>query len=824
MRNQRGLSANEELDESSLLRDTRTVGQKISDFYKKPLNVSILIVCTGIMTFIVPLMANILFLFILFSLVMSLTQRSHLPFRLPMRSKEEDFNDIRPDGKFYKARGIYCFGNQLKTNEELWFGDDDMRTHCLVFGSTGSGKTVFLTSLTYNALMQASGFIYVDGKGDNSLFAKIFAMMKYMGREDDLLLINFMTGAKDIQGAQENKQSNTMNPFSSGSSGMLSNLVASMMDSGGSGGDGDMWKGRAIAFVESLFKILVYQRDAGNILLDANTIRNYFSLERLEAMVSDKVFIRDGQFDISLEDVPETIMQPIHNYLLTLPGYVKERKGKQVSQVYEQHGYITMQLTRTFTSLADSYGHIMRTKLAEVDMKDVVLNRRVLIVLLPALEKSPDELANLGKIVISSLKTMMAAGLGDTVEGSYQDVILRKPTNCPTPYLCVLDEYGYYAVKGFAVVPAQARSLGFSVVFAGQDLPAFQKASKEEAASIGANTNIKICMKLEDPTDTWEFFMKSAGDAYVTAVESFNAQNPGLTGSYMDSKSAKAEKRARINLLDLKEQGVGEAHVFFKSNIVRANLFFMDPGPAKEMRLNVLMKVEIPKDEVLYTLVKSIEDFEQLINTSGVPEIKAEEDEALQQIVESTNKQSPMIDAIDRGMNVLFDIHKQQLAGASDAPLTETASASSQTQALDSIDDLDAMMPASEEAAAPEAAAARQTTQPIDVLPVGDIEDSKHEHYINITTKVSLNEIEKRVLAVSEDIELFEMPLIDIKKLKSLGAYMMRSLGRSKDQADQDVQDTVAIIEEKTLYRQVPRIDLAVLQKSIDHVINDITA
>ena len=66
-----------------------------------------------------------------------------------------------------------------------------------------------------------------------------------------------------------------------------------------------------------------------------------------------------------------------------------------------------------------------------------------------------------------------------------------------------------------------ARSLGFSVVFAGQDLPAFQKASKEEAASIGANTNIKVCMKLEDPTETWDFFMKSAGESYVSQVENF---------------------------------------------------------------------------------------------------------------------------------------------------------------------------------------------------------------------------------------------------------------------------------------------------------------
>ena len=35
---------------------------------------------------------------------------------------------------------------------------------------------------------------------------------------------------------------------------------------------------------------------------------------------------------------------------------------------------------------------------------------------------------------------------------------VNRPT-APTPYMCILDEYGYYAVQGFAVVPAQARSL-----------------------------------------------------------------------------------------------------------------------------------------------------------------------------------------------------------------------------------------------------------------------------------------------------------------------------------------------------------------------------
>ena len=87
----------------------------------------------------------------------------------------------------------------------------------------------------------------------------------------------------------------------------------------------------------------------------------------------------------------------------------------------------------------------------------------------------------------------------------------------------------------------------------------FQKASKEEAASIGANTNIKICMKLEDPMETWEFFKKTAGESYVTHVSGFQANDKAVMNNYLDSRSAQLEKRARIDLLDLKEQRVGES-------------------------------------------------------------------------------------------------------------------------------------------------------------------------------------------------------------------------------------------------------------------------
>lgn len=745
---QRGLEQSQEQASRLLIRDTRTLGQRIIDFLKNPLaTASVILVCAAGgffasgLTDLLFLIGSILFLYVYL-------QKATLPFRLPQRAGILDYNDPKPgSGKPNKARGIYFFGNEKKTMSEIWFANEDMRTHVLIFGSTGSGKTEALVSLAFNALLQGSGFIYVDGKGDNSLYAKIFSMVRYMGREDDMLLINFMTGAKDIIGPQEKRISNTLNPFATGSSSMLTQLIVSMMDSSSSSGDGDMWKGRAIAFVEALMKVLVAMRDAGHILLDANVIRQYFSLDRVEAMVMDKRFYRENQDALSLEFLPSVVMEPINNYIYTLPGFNKERKGKQVSQVFEQHGFISMQLTRVFTSLADTYGHILRTKLAEVDLKDVVLNRRILVVLLPALEKSPDELSNLGKVIIASLRAMMAAGLGDSVEGDYRDLIQRKPTNAPTPYLCILDEYGYYAVKGFAVVPAQARSLGFSVIFAGQDLPAFQKASKEEAASIGANTNIKICMKLEDPHETWEFFMKTAGESYVTHVSGFQANPGSLTNSYLDTRSASVEKRARIDLLDLKEQREGEAHLFFKSKIVRMKMFFADPKPVKALRLNQMLKVDIPKDIELYKLAKGLEDFERLTPGTDMLITPPSDSGGIDVLADLIAKETAET-AIERGIGVLLAYHERSKPG---------------------------------------------------ILAEGEEEVVAKEGELTIFSGVHIPEFLKAML-LGDDNDKYSRPLLNIAKVCSQVDYIERLTGSSESHAASIAKEIIKDIQTATQY------------------------
>ncbi|ALA25843.1 intracellular multiplication protein IcmO [Piscirickettsia salmonis] len=654
----RGVIKSQEQAQSHAVRDLRAFHRRFGDLLASRNGACVCIIACCFLSFVFEYFSDILLLAMFLIFWFSMWSSSSLPFKKPLYCKELDKNNPQPgSNKPGQSEGIYYFGNEINTSNELWFNNSDMRTHCLIFGSTGSGKTETLLSISYNALVQGSGFIYVDGKGDNSLFAKVFSMVRSMGREDDLLVINFMTGARDIIGPQKDIISNTMNPFAVGSSSMLSQLVTSMMNSGqgGQSGDGDMWKGRAISFIEALMRILVYLRDQDALLLDAGTVRRYFTIEALEGLFHDrKILDQLGNESTYEKEIPFDVKDPLSNYLVSLPGYKMDKKGEQSDKVYEQHGYIIMQLTRIFGSLADVYAHIIRTNLAEVDFRDVVLNRRILVVLLPALEKSPDELSNLGKLIIASLKAMLAAGLGDKVEGDYKDVIETKPTNSNTPYLCILDEYGYYAVEGFAVVPAQARSLGFSVVFAGQDLPAFQKASKEEAASICANTNIKICMKLEDPQETWEFFQKTAGEAYVSVAKSYNVNQNSTTMSYQDTMEANLDKRNRVDLLDLKDQREGEAHVFFKSNIIRMRSFYANPPKVEKLKINQFLKVKPPSREEVKFLnsVCSVSDFN--IDIEDNFDHISEDDQLINFLIKKINSNIPL--DINKACSIIDEI------------------------------------------------------------------------------------------------------------------------------------------------------------------------
>ncbi len=589
-----------QIAQRSMLRDTRPASVRVADFFGQTNvfgSIAIVLAIGFAFSSVYATYAD-LGILLVWMYYRWLNKRTFsLPFKFPKYANLPDpKNQIPGKGGAGKSDGILYIGNvcdpdEPALNQELWFTNVDARTHILYLGTTGAGKTEGLKSIVANALCWGSGFVYVDGKADTDLWAALFALARRFGRDDDLLVLNYMTANSD-----EAATSNTMNPFSNGSASYLSNMIVSLMPD--AGGDNAMWKERAVALMFALMPALTWKRDKQGLLLDIGVVRDYIELPAIIRLSRDP-------------NLPERIIRGLQGYLNTLPGYVdaafdddgNERPPSPDQPMYDlqvarqQHGYLSMQFTRSLQSLADEYGYIFKVQLADIDVLDVVLNRRILVALIPALEKSGDEAANLGKIIAASLKGMMGATLGNTVEGSWENAIGSKQTRSSSSFMTVFDEVGYYTAQGMAVMAAQARSLGFSLVFAAQDIPSMEKRVKQEAQSILGNCNLKIFGKIEDPTATKKFLEDHGGDVWVNESTGTTAPTNTISSLFMpmafyDNRAASGlTLRKRVAYDHLRGQREGEAHIIFADFAYRCQLYHAVPDKVRALRVHRFLPV-----------------------------------------------------------------------------------------------------------------------------------------------------------------------------------------------------------------------------------------
>ncbi len=583
------------------MRDVRPVSQRIAEYLDRPAQMATTaIVYCAIYIFYYNQWGGY-FDLIAFSALLffywAFHRPFHLPFKMPRYANLPDPRNPPQGGSGAgKPDGILYVGNTSDLDnpdcgQEIWFTNNDARTHILYLGTTGAGKTEGLKALATNSLTWGSGYVYVDGKADTDLWASLYSVARRFGRDDDVFVINYMTGNTD-----EGALSNTMNPFSNGSSSYLSNMITSFMPD--AGGDNAMWKERAVALMFSLMPALTYKRDKQGMLLDIGVVRDHIELQPIIRLSRDTT-------------LPERIIRAVQGYLRTLPGYVdaafddegNERPPSPDQPMYDlqiarqQHGYLSMQFTRSLQMLADEYHYIFKAQLADVDVLDVVLNRRIMVTLIPALEKSGDEAANLGKIVANTLKGMMGATLGNTVEGSWETALGSKQTHSSSSFMTVFDEVGYYTAQGMAVMAAQARSLGFSLVFASQDIPAMEKRIKQEARSITGNCNIKIFGRIEDPTDTKDFLTKHGGTFWSLETTGMTARTDSLAGTFMSApfydnmQAGSVQTRQRVDYDHIRDQREGEIHIFFGDWIAKAKMFYVKPDKIKALRVHRLLPV-----------------------------------------------------------------------------------------------------------------------------------------------------------------------------------------------------------------------------------------
>lgn len=545
-----------------------------------------------------------------------------------------DFNLPNLDKIFPDLTGVEPI--ESRGLEIVWVEPLEASTECLCI-KTGREDGLYVTDgyvVTHNtevllgmvsqALMWSSGFIFIDGKGTTEFYARTWSLARRFGREDDVRVINFTGGSSDPDAPSGSafSQSNTLNPFAKGSPDQLTNLIISLM--GDAGGGNDMWKKRAMSLVSGLMRALCEMRDAGTLLLDVQAIRDFLPLGQgvvkkpgakpvpkaqcIDDLTEEQwkdIRSRAGMIEIYLRalkgDFSSATALNMKGFFDTLPGFSLDKAlngDPQDTKASEQYGFLSMQLTGPLSSLADDFGHIFRTPLGEVDMADIVYNRRILVVLLPALQKAPDMMKNCGTIIISMIKMMMGLASGSDLEGSKKTIIDAKPTRAPSPFILVADEVGYYMVDGLDVMMAQGRSLGFCIIPAGQDMAAMGKISPQIAESVSANARLLVIGATEDAAKTFDFINKKIARKQVAVSTGFTSR-PGLVSNrYVDRMDVSFQEVEQVKINELQSLQEGEFYYLFEGILAKSRTFYIGGDFIDNFRINKFIKVRGPTDKV----------------------------------------------------------------------------------------------------------------------------------------------------------------------------------------------------------------------------------
>ena len=582
-------------------RDIRPLSARLSEGLRSQASGMFLLLMAGT-AYIVPASATPLALTGSLYAAWVLTRRLTFSIRAPRSAGCWDYGLPDPATRRpRRAAGDQFIGNDQVTGQEIWITNEDGRQHGTIPGTTGAGKTTTIISFLANALAQGSGFVLVDGKANNELFGEVSALARRFGREDDVRVLNFMTASLPDAGAGQSplaSQSNTFNPFAIGNADAIRELIASQLGEATENDNNGMFRGRAVALLGTIVPVLVWMRDHKGVVLNIDQIRQAMELRSIYHLAKHKTFMvydrssMDPQ-PMEVPDLPVDILKPVLNYLGEVPGYNIDLPYNEqtTDKPVEQYGYALMYFTQAFTQLSVGLGHIFRVEQGDIDMRDIVLNRRILLVNLPALENSEDSSAALGRIIVASLRGMMAQLLGARLEGDPKEIFVAKPGMGQGPFQIVFDELAYYVTGGMDRMLAMGRGLNIMFWLGFQELGGIEARLGARTSSLLGNANLTVAMRQQDSDSTREWLEKTAGQTYVTQAVSYHGSGDG---AYREAQSAELRQVSRVDWQDLQRMIEGEAIILFGGRRIYAKVFHAALEVSNPLRLNRPLVLSVP--------------------------------------------------------------------------------------------------------------------------------------------------------------------------------------------------------------------------------------
>lgn len=338
-------------------------------------------------------------------------------------------------------------GRSVPTGIEWVIGEREALEHMYVTGKSREGRRVFLLGMAHQAIEQGSGVVYVDGGGDAMPAASLWEQCRRFGREDDFLILDFRR--RSDAGLEANKPHGaTYNPFSSGQATDLTEMMLAFWDQTSNGA---MWTGRAMAMLTAILRPLTWLRDEGKIQLNAGVVRDHMDIRTLIDMTEGEKY----------PGMPVSVSRGARSFLTSLPGFAQERGAKQARTTLDQFEYLALPFRHALSYLAENHEDVLIAPESEVDMTDILGNRRILVVLSDA--------ADPGRLVVGDLKRRLANQAAGEV-----GVLPTDRLQARKPFLCLIDDASRYLECGLERIGAQATAAGTAIAYGETDVEAIQ--------------------------------------------------------------------------------------------------------------------------------------------------------------------------------------------------------------------------------------------------------------------------------------------------------------------------------------------------------------
>lgn len=336
-------------------------------------------------------------------------------------------------------------GTDVVTNIPVVISDKELNQHCLVMGTTGSGKTTTLLSIAESCCQRSLPLVYVDGKGSIGLINTLSKMCAKYGRKLKVFSLEDNASIAEIA---------YYNPFSCG------NFTG--------------WKN----------KIITLALDAENKGQEHYSLQeqNYISLV-CEILYKSNVYV-DLEAIIAYLKVPEEL-QKLANKIapeLALRFVQADKATKQSSDI--------VKILEIF--YYSNYGKLFSTSKQNaeqvINLKQDIQDGNIVVFLLNAASYKRDT-NMLGRLIINDINSVWAdfGSHGKRVKG-----------------YCIFDEFAAYASPNMASVLAMQRDNGLHAVIGTQSINAISVESmtiKRVAVELIANCNTFIIHKLNDNKD-----------------------------------------------------------------------------------------------------------------------------------------------------------------------------------------------------------------------------------------------------------------------------------------------------------------------------------